>query len=97
LLFEFIRKIDFSSAPNVSQKIVAVQSFSYKKALSRYGVIPSYSSVNHSRDENVAQESWHASLKKEWLSIRKIYIYKDGVDIIGSYIKFYNTERIHPS
>ena len=34
-------------------------------------------------------------LKKEWLSIRKIYTYKDGVDIIGNYIKFYNTERIH--
>lgn len=71
------------------------RSFSYKKELSRYGIIPSYTSVNHSCDENAAQESWHASLKKEWLSIRKIYTYKDGVDIIGSYIKFYNTERIH--
>lgn len=58
----------------------------------------SYTSLNHSCDENAAQESFHALLKKEWLYHKKLYNYEDAYREIYNYIEgFYNPIRIHSS
>lgn len=70
----------------------------YRKILTENHFIYSYTSLNHSCDENAAQESFHASLKKEWLSTRTLYHYEDAFKHIFDYIEgFYNPKRIHSS
>ncbi len=58
----------------------------------------SYTSLNHSCDENAAQESFHASLKKEKLYQMKLYTFEDAYKAIFDYIEgFYNPLRVHSS
>ena len=54
--------------------------------------------MNHSCDENAAQESFHASLKKECIYQKKIYSFDDAYNAIYDYIEgFYNPIRVHSS
>lgn len=70
----------------------------YRKLLAENHFIFSYTSLNHSCDENTAQESFHASLKKEWLSTKTLYHYEDAYQHIFNYIEgFYNPKRLHSS
>lgn len=50
-----------------SDKGSQLRSKEYRNFLSNNNMVFSYTSLNHSCDENAAQESFHASLKKEWL------------------------------
>lgn len=70
----------------------------YRKILIENHFIYSYTSLNHSCDENAAQESFHATIKKEWLSTRILYHYEDAYKQIFDYIEgFYNPKRLHSS
>lgn len=81
-----------------SDKGTQFRSSLYRKILIENHFIYSYTSLNHSCDENTAQESFHASLKKEWLSTRTLYHYEDAFKHIFDYIEgFYNPKRIHSS
>lgn len=58
----------------------------------------SYTSLNHSCDENANQESFHASLKKEWLYNISFNNINDVKRAVFHYIEgFYNNKRIHSS
>lgn len=58
----------------------------------------SYTSFNHSCDENANQESFHASLKKEWLYNQSFNNINDVTRAVFHYIEdFYNNKRIHSS
>lgn len=71
---------------------------SYRLILSSHNFVFSYTSLNHSCDENAAQESFHSLIKKEWLFHKTIYHYSDAHRLIFEYIEgFYNTSRIHSS
>lgn len=71
---------------------------SYRLILSQHNFVYSYTSLNHSCDENAAQESFHSLIKKEWLYQRTLYHYSDTKQAIFEYIDgFYNTTRIHSS
>ena len=75
-----------------------MRSKEYRKYLNRNNFIFSYTSLNHSCDENAAQESFHASLKKEWLYQKKLYTFEDAYREIFNYIEgFYNPIRVHSS
>ena len=81
-----------------SDKGPQLRSKDYRNFLSKYNFIFSYTSLNHSCDENAAQESFHASLKKEFLYQKKIYNFEDAYRGIYDYIEgFYNPIRIHSS
>lgn len=81
-----------------SDKGSQLRSKEYRKFLSNNNMVFSYTSLNHSCDENAAQESFHASLKKEWLYQMKLYNYEDAYREIFNYIEgFYNPIRIHSS
>lgn len=70
----------------------------YRQTIIDHHFLYSYTELNHSCDQNAAQESWHASLKKEWLSTRKLYHFEDAYATIMEYIEgFYNPKRIHSS
>ena len=70
----------------------------YRTILAENHFIYSYTSLGHSCDENAAQESFHATIKKEWLSTRILYHYEDAYQQIFDYIEgFYNTKRLHSS
>ena len=70
----------------------------YRQFLSEYNFVFSYTSLNHSCDENASQESFHASLKKEYLYQMKLYTFEDAYKAIFDYIEgFYNPIRIHSS
>ena len=71
---------------------------SYRLILSQHNFVYSYTSLNHSCDENAAQESFHSLIKKEWLYQYTLYHYSDTKQLIFEYIEgFYNTTRIHSS
>lgn len=71
---------------------------SYRSILTKNHFIFSYTSLGHSCDENAAQESFHALIKKEWLHHRVLYHYSDAYRLIFEYIEgLYNTTRIHSS
>lgn len=71
---------------------------SYRLILSKHNFVFSYTSLNHSCDENAAHESFHSLIKKEWLFHKTIYHYSDAYRLIFEYIEgFYNTSRIHSS
>lgn len=81
-----------------SDKGSQMRSKLYRQFLSSHNLVFSYTSLNHSCDENAAQESFHASLKKEWLYQKKIYTFEDAYREIFDYIEgFYNPIRIHSS
>lgn len=81
-----------------SDKGSQMRSKEYRKFLNNNNFIFSYTSLNHSCDENAAQESFHASLKKEWLYQKKIYTFEDAYREIFNYIEgFYNPIRVHSS
>ena len=81
-----------------SDKGSQMRSKVYRKFLRCHNIIFSYTSLNHSCDENAAQESFHASLKKECLYQTKIYNFEDAYKAIYDYIEgFYNPIRIHSS
>lgn len=70
----------------------------YRFYLNSNNFVFSYTSLNHSCDENAAQESFHASLKKECIYQRKLYNYHDAYRAIFDYIEgFYNNTRVHSS
>ena len=81
-----------------SDKGSQMRSKAYRHFLKSNNFVFSYTSINHSCDENAAQESFHASLKKEWLYQRNLYTYEDAYREIYNYIEgFYNPTRVHSS
>lgn len=81
-----------------SDKGSQMRSEKYRTFLSDNHFIPSYTSLNHSCDENTIQESFHASLKKECIYQHKVRNYHQAYLLIYNYIEnFYNTKRIHSS
>lgn len=81
-----------------SDKGSQMRSKQYRGFLLKNHIVFSYTSFNHSCDENAAQESFHASLKKEYLYQKKLYTYEDAYRAIFDYIEgFYNPIRIHSS
>ena len=81
-----------------SDKGSQFRSKNYRLFLNKNNFIFSYTSLNHSCDENAAQESFHASLKKECIYQKKLYTYEDAYKAIYEYIEgFYNPIRIHSS
>lgn len=81
-----------------SDKGAQMRSSKYREFLSDNFLIPSYTSLNHSCDENAAQESFHASLKKECLYQHTVRNYSEAYSLIYNYIEnFYNGKRIHSS
>lgn len=81
-----------------SDKGPQMRSKLYREYLNDNNFVFSYTELNHSCDQNAAQESFHASLKKEKLYQIKIYTYDDAYKAIYDYIEgFYNPIRIHSS
>lgn len=79
-----------------SDKGSQMRSKSYREYLTNNNFIFSYTELDHSCDQNAAQESFHASLKKEKLYQIKLYTYNDAYRAIYDYIEgFYNPIRIH--
>ena len=70
----------------------------YRKLLAQNKMLYSYTELNHSCDQNANQESFHATLKKEWLSVRTLYYFEDAFKTIFDFIEgFYNPIRLHSS
>lgn len=81
-----------------SDKGTMFRSNTYRNFLSDKYLVFSYTSLNHSCDENAAQESFHSLLKKEKIYQTKIYTFEDAYRVIYDYIEgFYNPIRIHSS
>lgn len=81
-----------------SDKGSQMRSKLYREFLKSHNFIFSYTSLNHSCDENAAQESFHSLLKKEKLYQMKLYTFEDAYNAIYEYIEgFYNPIRIHSS
>ena len=81
-----------------SDKGSQFRSNNYRNFLENYNFAFSYTSINHSCDENAAQESFHASLKKECLYQKNLYTFQDAYREIYNYIEgFYNPIRVHSS
>lgn len=81
-----------------SDKGSQMRSKLYRDFLKSQHFVFSYTSLNHSCDENAAQESFHASLKKEKLYQMKLYTFEDAYKAIFDYIEgFYNPLRVHSS
>lgn len=79
-----------------SDKGSQMRSLEYKTFLSKHKFIRSYTSINHSCDENACQESFHSLLKRERLYLQKLNNYHDAYREIYDYIEnFYNSKRIH--
>ena len=81
-----------------SDKGTVFRSNLYRKILFNHHCIYSYTELNHSCDQNAAQESFHATLKKEWLSTRTLCYIEDAYREIFNFIEgFYNPKRLHSS
>ena len=81
-----------------SDKGSQMRSYLYRSFLSNHNFVFSYTELDHSCDQNAAQESFHASLKKQKLYQMKLYNYEDAYKAIYDYIEgFYNPTRLHPS
>lgn len=81
-----------------SDKGSQFRSHLYRNILADNHFLYSYTELNHSCDQNAAQESFHATLKKEWLSTRKLYHFEDAYKTIFDFIEgFYNPIRLHSS
>jgi len=81
-----------------SDKGTQMRSKLYREFLKSNNMVFSYTSLNHSCDENAAQESFHSLLKKEWLYQKNLYTFEDAFREIYNYIEgFYNPIRVHSS
>lgn len=81
-----------------SDKGSQMRSKAYRTYLIDNNFAFSYTSLNHSCDENAAQESFHSLLKKECLYQQNIYTQEQAFRLIYDYIEgFYNPVRIHSS
>lgn len=81
-----------------SDKGSQMRSKNYRNFLKNNNFVFSYTELNHSCDQNAAQESFHASLKKEKIYLMKLYTYEDAFKVIYDYIEgFYNPTRLHSS
>ncbi len=81
-----------------SDKGPQMRSKQYRTFLTKNNMIFSYTSLDHSCDENAAQESFHSLIKREVLYQTKLYTYEDAYREIFNYIEgFYNPTRIHSS
>lgn len=81
-----------------SDKGSQMRSNLYRNFLRDNNLVFSYTSLNHSCDENAAQESFHSLIKKEKLYQMKLYNYEDAHRAIYNYIEgFYNPIRLHSS
>lgn len=70
----------------------------FREAILKHHCLFSYTSLDHSCDENANQESFHATLKKEWLYQFDIYSLEHAKRVVFEYIEgFYNNHRIHSS
>lgn len=79
-----------------SDKGSQMRSKAYRDYCEGRNIVLSYTSWNHSCDENAMQESFHASLKKEAIYQRKPETIEDAYETIYNYIEcFYNPKRLH--
>lgn len=70
----------------------------YRKTLVKHHCVFSYTSLNHSCDENANQESFHSLIKKEHLYQIDLFTIDDVKRECFKYIEgFYNSKRIHSS
>lgn len=81
-----------------SDKGSQFRSHKYREELRKNNFLFSYTSLNHSCDENAAQESFHSLLKKECIYQSKPKTFYEAYTMIFNYIEnFYNPVRIHSS
>lgn len=81
-----------------SDKASQYRSSAFRSLIASFHSLYSYTSLNHSCDENATQESFHASIKKEHLNRCTLYNIHDVQREVFSYIEgFYNSRRIHSS
>ena len=81
-----------------SDKGSQMRSWEYRGYLKKHKFIASYTSLDHSCDENAAHESFHALIKKECIYLKKPDTYGEAYSMIHEYIdNFYNPVRIHSS
>lgn len=81
-----------------SDKGTQYRSHDFRHIIIKHNCLFSYTSLNHSCDENSNQESFHASLKKEWLYQKSFNNLKEVERAVFEYIEgFYNSKRIHSS
>jgi transposase InsO family protein len=79
-----------------SDKGSQFRSYKYRQELRQNNFLYSYTSLNHSCDENATQESFHAMLKKECIYQHQPETFKEAYSMIFLYIEnFYNPTRIH--
>lgn len=79
-----------------SDKGSQMRSKMYREYAKRKNIVLSYTSINHSCDENAMQESFHASLKKECIYQRELVGKEETKEILKEYIdRYYNEKRIH--
>lgn len=81
-----------------SDKGSQYRSHAYRKLIVDHNCLYSYTSLHHSCDENANQESFHATIKKEWLYNYKFNNIFEVRRACFEYIEgFYNNNRIHSS
>ena len=81
-----------------SDKGSQMRSKMYREFCKEHKIVLSYTSWDHSCDENAMQESFHASLKKEAIYQTKIHTKEEAYSVIYNYIEvFYNPIRLHSS
>ena len=81
-----------------SDKGSQYRSYDFRRLVVSNGCLYSYTSLNHSCDENANQESFHATIKKEWLYHQTFNNIHDVKRACFEFIEgFYNTNRIHSS
>lgn len=81
-----------------SDKASVYRSFDFRKLVVKNGCLYSYTSLNHSCDENANQESFHATIKKDSLYQQSFNNINDVRRACFEYIEgFYNNKRIHSS
>ena len=79
-----------------SDKGSQMRSNLYRTFITDHNFVFSYTELNHSCDQNAAQESFHTLLKKEKIYQMKLYTFEDAFKSIFDYIEgFYNHIRIH--
>lgn len=79
-----------------SDKGSQMRSNLYRTFITDHNFVFSYTELNHSCDQNAAQESFHTLLKKEKIYQIKLYTFEDAFKAIFDYIEvFYNPIRIH--
>jgi len=82
-----------------SDKGSQYRSFLFRKLIIDHSCLYSYTSLNHSCDENANQESFHATIKKEWFyQCEPFNNISDVKRACFEFIEgFYNNRRLHSS